>query len=222
MLLTGWLNQMVKRRNASSISRDSIIEVAAEEFAEKGFAGARVDEIARRAGVNKALLYYHVGNKQQLYTAVVERVIDGASVNLGRVFDAVHDPIERVRAMTSAIASFAAANPQLPAIMLREFASGGRNLEDGVLLRVAQLLQKVGSIYRDGAERQIFRQVDPVTTHMMTVSSLMLLVGARPLRARLAHTAGLGSYTEPAVGELAAAFADVLLDGIRLHKEPPR
>ncbi|HSN67988.1 MAG TPA: helix-turn-helix domain-containing protein, partial [Thermoanaerobaculia bacterium] len=45
----------------STIPRDQILTAAAAVFAEVGYAGARVDEIAERAGVNKAMLYYHVG-----------------------------------------------------------------------------------------------------------------------------------------------------------------
>ncbi|HVR42592.1 MAG TPA: helix-turn-helix domain-containing protein, partial [Thermoanaerobaculia bacterium] len=49
---------------SSANPRDHILDVAAAVFAEQGFAGARIDEIARRAGVNKAMLYYRVGNKE--------------------------------------------------------------------------------------------------------------------------------------------------------------
>jgi AcrR family transcriptional regulator len=47
-------------------SRERILQAARAEFAEKGFEGARVDEIARRADVNKALIYYYFGSKQKL------------------------------------------------------------------------------------------------------------------------------------------------------------
>ena len=51
-----------------------ILDAAAEEFAGQGFAGAKVEAIAKRAGVNKAGLYYHVGNKEKLYEAVMLRL----------------------------------------------------------------------------------------------------------------------------------------------------
>ncbi len=47
-------------------NRSIILEAAAAEFAERGFDGARVDAIARRAGVNKALIYYYFDNKEAL------------------------------------------------------------------------------------------------------------------------------------------------------------
>ena len=49
-----------------------ILEAAEGEFSEKGFDGARVDEIARRAGVNKALLYYYFTNKKNIFEELVK------------------------------------------------------------------------------------------------------------------------------------------------------
>src|SRR5580704_18641733 len=58
-------------------SRASILNAAAQEFAEIGIAGARTDAIARVARVNKALLYYYFKDKEALYDAVVEQVFGG-------------------------------------------------------------------------------------------------------------------------------------------------
>jgi TetR/AcrR family transcriptional regulator len=53
-------------------SRERILAAASEEFSERGFAGARVDSIARRAGLNKQLISHHFGGKQALYEAVMQ------------------------------------------------------------------------------------------------------------------------------------------------------
>lgn len=52
--------------------RKRILEAATAEFAGHGFGGARIDRIAKVAGANKRMLYYHVGNKEQLYLEVLE------------------------------------------------------------------------------------------------------------------------------------------------------
>src|SRR5215470_5886548 len=52
--------------------RRRILEAAKQEFAAHGLAGARVDRIAAKADANKRMLYYHVGNKEDLYLAVLE------------------------------------------------------------------------------------------------------------------------------------------------------
>lgn len=57
-------------------ARSRILACAEELFAELGFQGARVDEIARRAGVNKALIYYYFQSKQDLLKHLVERFLE--------------------------------------------------------------------------------------------------------------------------------------------------
>ena len=63
----------LKDRRSQTIDR--ILKAATKEFSEAGFAGARVDEIANRAGVNKATIYYHIGDKQALYAQVVHHLL---------------------------------------------------------------------------------------------------------------------------------------------------
>ena len=66
---------MGKVRDAER-TRGRIVEAAVREFAERGFAGARVESIGRRAGVNKQLLYHYFGGKEDLFREVVERKIE--------------------------------------------------------------------------------------------------------------------------------------------------
>jgi AcrR family transcriptional regulator len=61
----------VSRRPRQRDSRALLETAARAEFSEYGFAGARVDRIARRAGVNKQLVFYYFGSKRQLYDSIV-------------------------------------------------------------------------------------------------------------------------------------------------------
>ena len=67
-------NPGVATRNPER-SRERILAAALKEFAAKGFAGARVDCIARRAAINKRMLYHYFGNKEGLFKAVLRRKI---------------------------------------------------------------------------------------------------------------------------------------------------
>ncbi|WP_079102382.1 TetR/AcrR family transcriptional regulator [Streptomyces sp. TP-A0356] len=61
------------RRRDSSATKELILAAATTEFAEYGFAGARIERIAERAGANKRLLYVYFGDKEKLFEAVLER-----------------------------------------------------------------------------------------------------------------------------------------------------
>jgi TetR/AcrR family transcriptional regulator len=61
----------MRRTHDADITREMLLRAATTAFAEHGFAGARVDDIAARAGVNKALIYAYYGDKEGLYRAVL-------------------------------------------------------------------------------------------------------------------------------------------------------
>jgi TetR/AcrR family transcriptional regulator len=77
-----------------------ILEVASEEFAANGLAGARVAEIASRAGVNKQLLYYYYGSKEGLYGAVLSSTV----AETRRVIDAIAATGHLTKAWLAALA----------------------------------------------------------------------------------------------------------------------
>lgn len=62
-----------------SQGKDKILEASLREFAEKGFDGARIDHIAKIAGVNKALIYYHFKSKEELYIAIINDLFEKAA-----------------------------------------------------------------------------------------------------------------------------------------------
>src|SRR3954462_11112976 len=62
---------MPKKTTSAPGTRSRILATASDEFAAHGFAATTVDRIARRARVNKAMIYYHFPNKRALYTTIV-------------------------------------------------------------------------------------------------------------------------------------------------------
>ncbi|MEV0713604.1 TetR family transcriptional regulator [Asanoa sp. NPDC050611] len=92
-------------------TRRRLVEAAYREFAAHGVAGARVDRVAATAGVNKALIYFHFGNKEGLFTAVFEMIVNQALAEApfdatklpeyaGRIFDVGEANPEALRLVT--------------------------------------------------------------------------------------------------------------------------
>jgi TetR/AcrR family transcriptional regulator len=69
-------SRKTSRPRDASATREALLDAATLVFAEQGFAGARVDEIAARAGVNKALIYAYYGDKTGIYRAVLTAHLD--------------------------------------------------------------------------------------------------------------------------------------------------
>lgn len=198
-----------------------ILDASAAIFAEMGFAGARMDEIARRAGVNKAMIYYHVGDKAALYAAVFQEAIERNGAILDTAIKKESSCAGRLQAVVATIAQIAASTPHLPRLLLREAASGGANLPEPVLKGIAGIFQKVREILAEGVTQGHFRSVDPLLTHVLIIGSIMFLTSAEPMERRIASLAGLpfaaGALSTEAISR---HVADLLLHG--LQAAPPR
>ncbi len=111
--------QRGRRRPVSAAAREAILKAAEEEFAERGFGGARAQSIATRAGVNKALPFYHFGSKAELYDEVVKRA-------LGRLGEFMSDalvaptPRERLAMFVHRLFEYLAENPNWARLIIRE------------------------------------------------------------------------------------------------------
>jgi TetR/AcrR family transcriptional regulator len=105
-------------------SRERILAAALEEFSERGYAGARVDAIARRAGLNKQLISHHFGGKQALYDAVMR----------ARRADAGGEMTEQPGPLPAALGWFyerARADPSWLRVLLWEVLDGSEDVPGG-------------------------------------------------------------------------------------------
>ena len=190
-----------------------ILDAAAAVFAEEGFGGARVDAIAARAGVNKAMLYYHVGDKAELYAAVLSRNFAHARARLATAVAQPGTSTDRLRAVIAAIVSLVDELPAHPRIMLREIASGAANLPDTVVRQMLELLVMVRGVLEEGVRDGQLRPVDPLLTHLMILGTVTFMTATLPVRQRMGAL-GVPLRELDASGHLASYLADVLLHGI--------
>jgi TetR/AcrR family transcriptional regulator len=122
-----------KKRDANR-TKASILQSAISEFALRGPAGTRVDEIALRAGVNKSLIYQYFGSKQELYAEALNSVLltitERSAHNSQAFADAAAkgDVLATVRAFVESHLSLLEAVPEYPRLMAWENLEGGRTL----------------------------------------------------------------------------------------------
>lgn len=155
-------------RNASR-TRAAILDAATAEFADKGLGGARIDEIARRAGVNKALLYHYFGNKEALFVAVLEAAyvsIRGAEAALDL------EALEPTRAMTVLVDftwAYFIEHPEFIRLLNSENLHRARHLKKSRSVRALHhpLVERIGEILERGAASGSFRDdADPVQLYI--------------------------------------------------------
>ena len=162
-------------RGEPAKSRAAILKAALEEFAQEGVAGARTEEIARRAGVNKALLYYYFKDKDGLYAAALEQVFAGLYSRVAAVFEQTQlTPRERLLGYVQAHFDYIASSHVYPRLVQREFMrSGGRSLSPiakGILEKYGRpVYASLGKLITEGIAAGEFRKVDP----MQTITSML-------------------------------------------------
>jgi AcrR family transcriptional regulator len=113
-----------------------VLELAEALFAERGYAGASMEELARRAGVTKPVVYELFGSKDALFGVCVERAIEGLAQSIAAAVRAETDPERRLRAGGLAFLRFAADNRV--AWDLMSMTGGARFAEQALSVRRSQ------------------------------------------------------------------------------------
>jgi len=165
---------------------ERIMVAARAVFAENGYSGTHVDEIARCAGVNKATLYYQIGDKDTLYANVIHQVIGNIAQNIAGAVALANSPEEKLTAYINNIAEAVDRNPELPPIMMREIASGGTHLPRLVVEDIASILTILIGILEEGKKKGVFTETVPFLIHMMIMGTILFYQGAVQVKDRQA------------------------------------
>ena len=188
-------------------TRDTILAAATASFAERGYDGARIDEIALRAGVPKNLLYYHFGDKDGLFTAVLESVYESIRARQDAL-DLDHpDPREALRQLVQFTGRIWVRYPEFLRLLHSENLHDARHIQASASIRqlYQPLLGNLRLLVKRGQEAGLFRdRVDPVELYI-SISSLsahyisnhrtlevllgVRLMGPARVRRRLDHAA---------------------------------
>src|SRR3954469_19484851 len=116
---------MAIRKTASALpTKDAVVSSAARLFSSSGFNGVSTDDIARDAGVNKAMIYYHFEDKLALYRAIVCDGLKAMGETAAAIAASPNPPPQQIDAFVEAFVRMTEARPWMPAIMLREIAEG--------------------------------------------------------------------------------------------------
>jgi TetR/AcrR family transcriptional regulator len=191
-------------------SRERLLAAAAAEFAARGFAGANVDRIARAAGVNKAMIYYHFTNKSALYREIVGDMFHAVGARIREVAASGASPEEKVSRFVETIALEAEARPHFPAMWFREIAEGGTHLDHRTLREIAAIVHTLVGILQAGVDAGRFRRVHPLVVHGGIVGPIMLFYASAGLRKRL-EKAGITGAARVSRADLVAHVQRVTL-----------
>jgi len=166
-------------------SRTAILHAAVQEISREGLAGARIDAIARGAGVNKALLYYYFQDKDALYGAVLDHVFGGLTAAVLEALSRPMVPRERLLGYVKTHFDYIAGHPLYPRIVQEEMMRAGQG-GTGQLERVVRqyfrpLFGKLAALLKEGKDAGEFRAVDPLHFIPSMISVIIFYFNSAPV-----------------------------------------
>jgi AcrR family transcriptional regulator len=200
-------------------TEEKVLAAAMKEFAAHGFAGARVDTIAEKAKVNKAMIYYHYKSKEELYEKILTDIADRIYRQIREAAVGEGDPVEVFYAIVSKymyiLNSF---EREVFQILLRELASGASHFRK---IAIPNLIIPVYSIIepliRNAVKEGRMREVNTYYTFMQIIGGIIFFNVIRiPLEgSELEKLIFRDDYLE----EFKANMFKILKNGLELNGE---
>ena len=169
-------------------TRSRILTTAADEFGARGFAATTVDRIARRARVNKAMIYYHFPSKRALYTAIVRELYSALHERLRAIAARPMTPPQKLDALIEAFVGSVDGSRHFLPFFLREIADGAVHLGAEELGLIGGIFAIVRGVIAEGTKQKLFQPVNPALAHFTIIGPLIMFRATAPVRERIKLT----------------------------------
>jgi AcrR family transcriptional regulator len=157
-----------------------ILEAAKKEFAGRGLAGARIDRIAAAAGANKRMLYYHVGNKDALYLAVLEGAYEQIRAE-ERTLDLEHlDPPDAIESLITFTWNYFIRNPEFLALLNTENLERAKHIKRSTKVKSmhSPFVEMIRTVVLRGVASGDFKvAMDPVQLYISIAGMSFFYIG---------------------------------------------
>ncbi len=194
-------------------ARQRLLAAAREAFAERGFHGARLQDVAARAGVRHPTLLYHYASKEGLYAAVIQDAFGDWAARTEAAISTGLDGVDQLVALVDAGLRFFVDHEDFVRIVRHEALAGGGRLEDAMIAFIRPFLERaVAFLERETAAGRL-RVHDPVQLMQVSYATVMTYVSDARFRSRV-----LGS--DPFDPEQLRGYRDTLVGLLRAGLEP--
>lgn len=160
----------LRQYEKSELTKERILEAAVDEFAEKGFYGARVDAIAEASGINKRMLYAHFESKEKLYAKVLLIAYEWIAARERECMVEDEDPIDAIKGFVNMTFDFLLENPKFIRLLMWENLNRAVSIPKDELVKLKEptfeyirqkirLGKKLGTVRESVDEHQIVLSV---------------------------------------------------------------
>lgn len=203
-------DEMARPKVGDPAAKAKILEAAESLFAERGFAGTAIRDIAARAGVNGAMVHYYFGNKEGLYQAVLGTVGSTISDAFAEIASGQGSTRERLTRLVEAYASYVLSHPHFARILYREMLASGDQLKQMARKYATANYTMLRDAIAEGVRRGELR---PLDVDLAPVSLLGMVAVFQFLRPIVSTVLGKKNYDEQFIKRIAQHTVDLFLSG---------
>jgi TetR/AcrR family transcriptional regulator len=181
--LTILLNQMVNDKLDNQTEK-AILEAADKVFTKKGYSAARMEDIAKEAGINRALLHYYFRSKDKMFDLIFDQRVREFFAGLGGIVFSERKLEEKIRAMVEHEITVILAHPYLPIFVLQELNQNPQRLLDHaqkVGVHPSMLLRKFSAQVNEEIKAGRIRNIDASQLLMNIMSMCIYPFIAKPI-----------------------------------------
>jgi TetR/AcrR family transcriptional regulator len=194
-----------------------ILTCATRLFAQHGYEGAIMDDLAEQCGVNKASIYYHHKDKATLYENALIALFTPIADAVIEAVESESSPVKMLQSHIRVFAKASADNPYFSAILMREMASGGANMPVRPREQMQRILFLLNKILQLGVSQNIFKPADPLIVHFMIVSTINLFVASIPLRDSLPETDECNQLQNSSIESASEQITKTIIDSLLIN-----
>lgn len=193
----------------SDITKKKILEAAEEIFAAKGLAGARVDEIAEKAGVNKRMLYAYFGSKENLYATVL-KIVYSRLAELEKTVDLLASPEEAVCGFIKSYFAFLMYNPNFVSLVLWENLNKAEFIDLSEAVRIKHpAVEAIRAILRTGKKYNVFKKTVSEDEIVMAIN--MFCFSYFSNKYTMPRLLGVNLYAKESIDSYCKMVSDMIL-----------
>ena len=199
-------------------TKTRILDTAAHLFGERGKAAVSTAQIARAAGVNKAMIFYYFGSKDELYLAAVRKWVGEFFTIIMEKLEGVEPGLPTIEMFVRTHIGYLIERPALVKLMVRELLSWGSDPPPPIMEMVHNLFgirSRVVESIELAKMRGELRQVDPIHTILNIFSMDVFVFVGKPIITLLFSDADMNKI----INERADHVLDLLMNGLRLKPE---
>jgi TetR/AcrR family transcriptional regulator len=206
-------------------TEEKILSAAHAEFCEKGLDGARMESIAKRAGVNKALLHYYFRSKEKLFKVTIKNVVSELWNDVSHRLSSYSKETDLralINAIVSAYITTFEAHPELPRVIIRETMQNSPILHeaiDNIFSSMSIAPETIFSIYNKELKCGGIKNIEIFHFMMNLIGMCAITFVIQPVAESIATKKWNGIiYNKNFYSQRIKAITDIACDGIFVKK----